>query len=49
MEKIYKEINKCETETTINEIRKLLNNYKKRLKYRFSPDEDTKIYLVKFI
>jgi phage FluMu protein Com len=31
----------------INEIRKLLNNYKKRLKYRFSPDEDTKIYLVK--
>lgn len=31
----------------INEISKLLKNYKKRLKYRFSPDEDTKIYLVK--
>lgn len=31
----------------INEISKLLKNYKKRLKYRFSPDEDTQIYLVK--
>ena len=31
----------------INEISKLLKNYKKRLKYRFSPDDDTSIYLVK--
>lgn len=44
-----KELNDCHNEDmyAINEIRKLLNNYKKRLKYRFSPDEDTKIYLVK--
>lgn len=44
-----KELNDCYNEDmyAINEIRKLLNNYKKRLKYRFSPDEDTKIYLVK--
>ena len=44
-----KELNNCHKEDlyAINEIRKLLNNYKKRLKYRFSPDEDTKIYLVK--
>lgn len=42
-------LNNCSNEDlyAINEIRKLLNNYKKRLKYRFSPDEDTKIYLVK--
>lgn len=44
-----KKLNDCHNEDmyAINEIRKLLNNYKKRLKYRFSPDEDTKIYLVK--
>ena len=44
-----KELSDCYKEDlyAINEIRKLLNNYKKRLKYRFSPDEDTKIYLVK--
>lgn len=44
-----KELSDCYNEDmyAINEIRKLLNNYKKRLKYRFSPDEDTKIYLVK--
>ena len=44
-----KKLNNCHNEDmyAINEIRKLLNNYKKRLKYRFSPDEDTKIYLVK--
>lgn len=44
-----KELNDCYKEDmyAINEIRKLLNNYKKKLKYRFSPDEDTKIYLVK--
>ena len=42
-------INNCYNEDlyAINEISKLLKNYKKRLKYRFSPDEDTKIYLVK--
>lgn len=44
-----KELNDCYKEDlyAINEISKLLKNYKKRLKYRFSPDEDTKIYLVK--
>lgn len=44
-----KELNNCYEEDlyAINEISKLLKNYKKRLKYRFSPDEDTKIYLVK--
>ena len=44
-----KELSNCHKEDlyAINEIRKLLKNYKKRLKYRFSPDEDTKIYLVK--
>ena len=43
------ELNDCYKEDlyAINEIRKLLNNYKKRFKYRFSPDEDTQIYLVK--
>lgn len=42
-------LNNCYKEDlyAINEISKLLKNYKKRLKYRFSPDEDTKIYLVK--
>ena len=44
-----KELNDCYKEDlyAINEISKLLKNYKKRLKYRFSPDEDTRIYLVK--
>lgn len=44
-----KELNDCYQEDlyAINEISKLLKNYKKRLKYRFSPDEDTRIYLVK--
>lgn len=44
-----KKLNDCYKEDlyAINEISKLLKNYKKRLKYRFSPDEDTRIYLVK--
>lgn len=44
-----KELNDCYKEDlyAINEISKLLKNYKKRLKYRFTPDEDTRIYLVK--
>ena len=44
-----KELNDCYYEDlyAINEISKLLKKYKKKLKYRFSPDEDTKIYLVK--
>lgn len=44
-----KELNNCYEEDlyAINEISKLLKKYKKRLKYRFSPNEDTKIYLVK--
>lgn len=44
-----KKINNCYEEDlyAINEISKLLKNYRKKLKYRFSPDEDTKLYIVK--
>lgn len=31
----------------INEISKLLKEYKKKIEYRVTPDDDTKIYLVK--